>query len=246
MAADASDRTPTDPKRVKAFANFFKRYMSISSLVVASLPIPVTSFGLIPTFAAQTKLLSVYTSLFCFLALGFIFYSRHQLARLMFPEFFDREGTSDYASSELSESEQKELERRARKRNYKKMWRTFVVFLPLVFIAASLVAVFQYNDVLQLNVQEIAYRHKLVEYNVDGSVVPLKDAFKMILENTDLNDIKYSSRLMILYIAIFLMAEAAFIMMAIKEYLQDLVGLTEMSLILGYDVTSELTTPKDG
>ena len=36
---------------------------------------------------------------------------------------------------------------------------------------------------------------------------------------------------MILYVGIFLTAEAAFILMAIKEYLQDLVGLTDVDLI---------------
>src|SRR5260370_33121410 len=34
----------------------------------------------------MTSLLSTYTSLFCFLLLAFIFYSRHQLARVMFAE----------------------------------------------------------------------------------------------------------------------------------------------------------------
>jgi hypothetical protein len=80
-----TERTePISPRRVISFAKFFKNYMSISTIVTAALPIPVTSFGLIPTFHAQTKLLSVYTSLFCFLILGFIFYIRHELARIMF------------------------------------------------------------------------------------------------------------------------------------------------------------------
>jgi hypothetical protein len=38
---------------------------------------------------------------------------------------------------------------------------------------------------------------------------------------------------MLFYIAIFTCAEAAFILMAIKEYLQDLVGLSELELIRG-------------
>lgn len=240
----AREQTPADPKRVRAFATFFKRYMSISSLVVASLPIPVTSFGLIPTFSAQTKLLSVYTSLFCFLALGFIFYSRHQLARIMFPEYFGREEAEpskiySYAvGGATSEEELKELRlkeerlrkheewRASRRRLIGNTWRTFIVLLPIIFIAASLVSIFQYNDVLILNVKEITQ-------SAANSTTDRITDFKYILEHTDLNDIKYSSRLMILYIAIFLMAEAAFIMMAIKEYLQDLVGLTEMDLIRG-------------
>jgi len=78
------DIEPLEPRRVQTFAHFFKRYMTVSSVVTAALPIPVTAARLIPTFKAQIAILSTYTSLFCFLALGFIFYSRHQLARWMF------------------------------------------------------------------------------------------------------------------------------------------------------------------
>ena len=80
----AKNQAP-EPSRVRQFLTFFKNYMSLSSLVVAALPIPVTMLGFIPTYAAQTKLLSVYTSLFCFLLLGFVFYSRRSLANHFFP-----------------------------------------------------------------------------------------------------------------------------------------------------------------
>jgi len=76
---------PTE-QGIAAFARFFKNYMGVSALVVAALPIPVTKAGLIPTYSAMTSLLSTYTSLFCFLLLGFIFYSRHGLDRAMFSE----------------------------------------------------------------------------------------------------------------------------------------------------------------
>lgn len=196
---DLREVPPVDPARVRAFAVFFKRYMSVSTLVVASLPIPVTSLGFIPTFSAQTKSLSVYSTLFCFLTLGFIFYSRHQLARIMFPEYFESRSS------------------------VKRMWRTIVSLLPLFFIASSIVLVFQYHDVLNLSVS------KIIGQNGYSETIETK----RILAETSLSRIWYSSRLMILYIGIFLTAEAAFIMMAIKEYLQDLIGLTELGLING-------------
>ena len=209
-------------------------------MIVASLPIPATSLHLIPTFAAQTKLLSLYSSLFCFLTLGFIFYSRHQLARLMFPHYFEPiEGPApeyygDMSPDERAHIEEKERRRRIAQRRRQMIrngWRRFVVALPLIFIAASLVLVFQYNDVLNLSVQG------LVNFRVVSTPTGPSTDFKYILEHAELNEIVYSSRLMVLYIAIFLTAEAAFIMMAIKEYLQDLVGLSEMDLILGYRTT---------
>ena len=88
MNKTKDNQFPEDPKRIRTFALFFKRYMSISALVVAALPIPVTSLNLIPTFGIHTKPLSVYTSLFCFLMLAYIFYRRHRLARLMFHEYY--------------------------------------------------------------------------------------------------------------------------------------------------------------
>ena|SRR5258708_29098104 len=82
--ADPSLLGPTQAQRVKTFAAFFKSYMSVWTIVVAALPIPVAAFKLIPTFEAQRSYLSVYTSLFCFLALGFIFFQRHRLGYYMF------------------------------------------------------------------------------------------------------------------------------------------------------------------
>ena len=184
---------PIDPKRVKAFAVFFKRYMSVSTLVVASLPIPVTALGAIPTFKAHTKLLSVYTPLFCFLTLGFIFYSRHKLARVMFPEYF---------------SHDRKIDRLTR------LGRSIIRLSPLLLIISSLVAALSY--------------HSLLNFVIGGAI-----GFDNVLNVAEPQHIRYSSILMLLYLSIFVTAEGAFILMAIKEYLQDLVGLTEMNLIQG-------------
>gem|GEM_PF-1447596 len=213
---NTTERTePISPKRVISFAKFFKNYMSVSTIVTAALPIPITAFNLIPTFHVQTKLLSVYTSLFCFLILGFIFYIRHELARIMFPDF---------------------SQKAKRRPQLNKLWRLFISFLPLLLIASSIIAAFQYNDVLNLNVNAI------IENGVLSDQMP---TFTEVLERAQPTDLKYGSRLMVLYLAIFVLAEAAFVLMAIKEYLQDLIGLEEMDLILlrsRPEVASDQTT----
>src|SRR5271169_2196975 len=84
LASVPSRAEPQEPARFTAFAQFFKAYMGTASIVTASLPIPVAAFHLIPTYAAQEKFLSTYTSLFCFLMLGYLFYIRHALGRAMF------------------------------------------------------------------------------------------------------------------------------------------------------------------
>ena len=73
-----------EPLRIEGFAQFFKRYISVSSVVTASLPIPIAAAKLIPVYDCQQKFLGTYTSLFCFLLLAFVFYSRHNVARWMF------------------------------------------------------------------------------------------------------------------------------------------------------------------
>lgn len=230
----SAESEPTDPKRVRAFAEFFKRYMSISTLVIAALPIPVTSLNLIPTFTAQTKILSVYTSLFCFLILGLIFYLRHQLARILFHEFFSNE---DYWVTPLDRADPNVRWRR----NVRKFLKASLIgLIPLLLIAASVFSAFQYNDNLVGNVSKIkqsiwdrAGIEQRLATEADVKAVKERTTFDAILKNTELDQIPRGSLLMLLYILIFITAEAAFVLMAIKEYLQDLVKLTEVDLIQG-------------
>jgi hypothetical protein len=52
-----------------------------------------------------------------------------------------------------------------------------------------------------------------------------------VLKSADLARIPYGGWLAVLYVAIFVSAEAAFILMALKEYLQDILGITDQQLI---------------
>lgn len=53
-----------------------------------------------------------------------------------------------------------------------------------------------------------------------------------------MDDIPLFTRLNILYIGIFLSAEIAFILMALKEYAKEAIGLTEWDLMLGLGPTA--------
>jgi hypothetical protein len=44
----ARHRANIKPVRFESFAHFFKSYMSVSSVIVAALPIPVAAWKLIP------------------------------------------------------------------------------------------------------------------------------------------------------------------------------------------------------
>lgn len=177
--------------RIKQFAQFFQGYMSVASIVAASLPLPLAAFHVIPTYAAQTKHFSVYTSLFCFLLLAFIFYSRHSFARWMFRDV----------------------------RNVQ------VRLLPLLLIFVSLGSAFGYHAALTASVQEVEQAW------IAGGVPDYSTS--VILEKTDTLHIPHSTALFVLYLLIFLSAEAAFIVMALREYLQDVMGLDDLKLISG-------------
>ena len=75
---------PGKSMRIAVFANFFKGYMSVSTIVAASIPIPIATWKLIPIYSQQRGFLTVYASLFCFLLLAFVFSIRHRLAVPMF------------------------------------------------------------------------------------------------------------------------------------------------------------------
>lgn len=261
------EKLPSSPERLRAFVLFFKSYMSLSSLLTAALPIPVAAFQLIPTYQAQTKILSVYTPLFCFLILGFIFYSRHILARLMFPEFFGKA----YAKAHMIKFGP----------FMTSAIRSIIRIMPLCLIVLSIIFAFTYHFLLdesindrrrslraELGISDLMIVRRRAESELNAKIdvqkrlnIPISEEDKMSNESeskkiesmkireeelekiysdriksdevlkTDRGLITYANTLMVLYIATFLTAEACFILMAIKEYLQDLMRLTEMDLI---------------
>jgi hypothetical protein len=209
-----ANKLPTRPQRVEAFANFFKRYMSVSTVVAAALPIPVTALHLIPTLPFQTQELSVYTPLFCFLTLAFIFYSRHVLARSMFAAYFvlSRKNREQEArlgrtlTTEEEDEEEKKEQLWSQRMAKARAKETLVGGLPLLLIVFSLVCVLVYRYVL--------YQATIFS-RPTANDVPGGDQMK----------------LMVFYLGIFIFAEAAFVLMAIKEYLQDYLNLEDVALI---------------
>jgi len=202
------------PTRIIEFANFFKRYMSISSLIVAALPVPVTALGLIPVYSAQKGFLGTYTSLFCFLTLGFVFFIRHALARWLFPDLLT--GILTDKMSVIRPSSLR-IMYRVLGRGVR---RLFVAVLPLLLIVASFVFVFKY--------------HEYLGYSLGDT--PNSD---QILRQTPFNTIPDGDVLMLLYLGVFIAAEGAFILMAIQEYIQDLLGITDISLMTHFRAASK-------
>lgn len=180
-----------DARRVRGFARYFKDYMGVWSIVVAALPVPVTAIRLIPMYKQYRGPLSVYTPLFCFLLLGFVFFVRHQLAPLMFRRRGGKIGVGQFS------------------------------LVPLLLILVSFVCIVFYHLELQQSVASL-------QQSASG-VGSAKDTAQ-VLDGTDLRDIPLGSVLISLYLAFFLSAEGAFVLMATKEYLQDEIGISDRDL----------------
>jgi len=236
------NRSPTapEPKRVQQFAHFFKRYMSVSSVVAAALPIPVTATGLIPIFDSQAKYLSTYTSMLCFLSLGFFFYSRHSLADRMFPDLIGMRRRA--ASHYRFEGRVKPnlvvliLERVAKVVSsiLSTISSAFVPFLPLLLILSTLTFVYLYHHQLGDSIY-ILRGHKIYGTTTD-----------QILATAPIDLIPGGLYLSMYYIGIFLSAESAFIVMALKEYVQDLVGLSDTAILTGEGLPSYMAEGSQG
>jgi len=188
MADERDQNAQPARTRLAAFANFFKGYMSVSTVVAAAIPIPVASWKLIPIYAQQRGFLTVYASLFCFLLLAFVFSIRHRLARPMF--FRGRMGG-------------------------------LIAALPAVCIFLTLACIVTYHALIQ---QSIAELRGLGFATVD---------MQQLLDQIDATQIPYAVELAGCYLGIFIFAELAFVLMAIREYLQDLLHLDEVSLLRG-------------
>jgi hypothetical protein len=275
MTRDSINSAPTEATRAKHFAAFFKTYMSISTVVVASLPIPVASLHLVKTYSAQTKLFSVYTSLFCFLILGFIFFSRHALGRVL---FVNETGGKRFVSSLplllifgsivmmflyqslLSDSLTVAKARGQAIAEGGEMSSAYLydlehadsedaeLALSSGFLSDRDIFVSSEPSTLDALAVAVATRHKMHQWDTATGqaaqdfyshhiptvayVGNLNSAAPDPL-NVSLEAIPWGIRLTAYYLGIFAFAEAAFVLMALKEYLLDLLHLSDISLITG-------------
>jgi hypothetical protein len=186
---------PGKSMRIAVFANFFKGYMSVSTIVAASIPIPIATWKLIPIYSQQRGFLTVYASLFCFLLLAFVFSIRHRLAVPMFS---------------------------------KGKMGSFIAALPFLFIVLTLACIMSYHAVLQQSIEQLRG-------------LGLRFTTADLLDKVDATEIPYAVPLAACYLGIFLFAESAFVLMAIREYLQDLLQLDEIALLHG---TADISQPR--
>jgi hypothetical protein len=108
----------------------------------------------------------------------------------------------------------------------------FVPILPFLLIVAAFYCSLAYHETLSEAVSEIRRPSSAGTPVTAGTV-------DSVLKETPFNEIPFRARLALYYMGIFITAESAFILMAIKEYLQDLVGLTDFLILTGHPLRRE-------
>jgi hypothetical protein len=177
----SSRATPT-------FTSPLKHYTGIWCLLVATLPIVVTQFGLIPVYESQRTLLPAYASFFCLLALAFVFSQRHRMARAMFaPRLLWAEDTGAPAKARTRLSINAGL---------------------ATMILGALVCTAVYLWAFEIGRTSPTFPR-----------LPPSSANAVLLALS--------------FITMFLLASAAFAIVAVREHIQHVLGLTDAEVITG-------------
>jgi hypothetical protein len=219
----------------------------------------VLLFHLLPAFQVQATFLVFYGPLVCFLALAYLFYIRDSLARAMFADLLDTSPKFDPYYGDPPSAALGRALRRVRS----VVLALLPVALILVSSYCAVEYIGQVNrsveGALEQKLREPTWRGDWAESGalrrdtlgaaqgrlrrksavtprLDDTmrVLPSADSLRQYVFNTaGVDDIPFFSRLSVLYIGMFLSAEIAFVLMALKEYAKEAMGLTERDLMLG-------------
>jgi hypothetical protein len=220
----------------RSYSSLIWKGMGFGALVLAFLPIPVATLGLLPAYRAQARFLAFYAPVVCFLTLAYLFYVRDTLARVTFAGILDPLPPVDpYYKGTMQE------------RLYRLLVHLrggFIMALPALLLIASVGCTFRYTHRLNESVAlagEIAALPDTVGESLgyisgtaEGAVGDQAAAARArILETAAIDDIPLFGELTALYIGIFVTALAALIIMWLKEYAKEAIGLSEEDLLLG-------------
>jgi hypothetical protein len=244
---------PGRPAARRAAINYsplMQRVLGACALALAIMPAPIAAWGLLPVYHWQARFLVFYGPVIGLLMLAYLVYVRDLLARLMFAHLLRPLPPPDpyYVES---------IRDRA-VRNFYRLRTLVVASLPAVLLAASVFCVTRYlsrfNASVQVaqKVQSSARQSEVLGYapevrsrggestsalHADSTqVVPpeaTSEGRDAVLASTVIGDIPYFGELTVLYLGIFVCALAGVIVMALREYAKEALGISEKELVLG-------------
>jgi len=223
---------------------------------LAVLPIPVTWFGLLPAYRMLGLFLLFYAPVVCLLLLGYVFYLRDSIARTLFADILSPIGDADpYYGPTAGESLRK-FGRRIRAGVLALLPPVLLATsfycvarytsrlnqsVDLVVAAADSAA----GSTVQDRGEAIPERPRHDrnsgaaegsppaerERRPDGEAPTRAEARARALGRTTIGNIPLFAELSALYIGIFASAMLALVLMGLKEYAKEAIGLTEQELV---------------
>jgi hypothetical protein len=216
----------SQPKDFRSFVKFFKGYMGVMPLVVASFAPIVTLLNAIPTYSLQTKTLSTMTGLLGFLLVAWAFSSRHSLAVRFFYDQ-ERKSSNHYHFLDLRFS----------------LFRS-AFGVPFCLIVLMMSFFFGYSWMLEHSIMVAQVDELRREGLIQADELARGDPAAIMItapENRipprsgilkqENYRIPYGTALVALYVGIFLCAELAFVFMALREYMQSVLKLSDEVVI---------------
>jgi hypothetical protein len=193
--------------RLRKFASFFKGYMGVMPVVTAAFAPLLTMLKAVPVFESQKSMLATYSGLLGFLLLGWVFYARGTLAKLMVSR--PSLGLDAFGRAYISVMQ----------------W-LLTILLPLTLIWLSLTNYLDYLKLLETSIVDA----RLSAHHLYTDIVSRHD----VLEKWGQREpIVQATSLQYHYLGIFLYAELAFVVMALREYAYGVLKISETSILGG-------------
>jgi hypothetical protein len=242
---------PIPGPRSETGVNFSPRLrwgLTVAAGILTLLPIAVARYGLLPVYQGHGAFLTFYAPFVCLLAVAYVIYVRDSLARLMFAHLLDPPPPPDEFEQDPPAVRLQRFMSEAR--------RVALAALPGLLLLGSVACVIGYTTLLSDSVyaaartdaerteapEEVgALSAGATAARTDGEItlrgqLPASNRATLpqrLLEVTPTNEIPYFTELTLLYIGAFLAPLLAVLLMGIREYAKDALGLTERDVVLG-------------
>lgn len=265
--ADHAVRLAASAPAARSYSNTLRPGLFALGLVIALLPIPVTALGLLPAYWVQARFLVFYAPVVCLLTLGYLFYLRESLARLLFIDLLNPypEPNPYYPENPVQWVA----------RNARRLRSLLLTMLPALLLATSVWCFSRYTQRLRESVdlatsmsgvselssvlaaqpgdsaqpaapvpvppsqgysgvqRDTALTAPKAVVHDTASAPHAPPSRQEVLRTTVIDRIPMFASLSALYIGIFVSAMMAVMVMALKEYAIEAMGLSEEALVLG-------------
>jgi hypothetical protein len=195
------DSTVQD-NRMRKFAGFFKSYVGVMPLVVAAVAPLLTLLRAIPVFETERTTLATFSGLLGFLMVAWVFYARSILVPTMMP----------VKAVPVPEDRVAEVVAARKQR--------LADLVPLFLIALSVASYVSYLWLLDSTINS--------RIKSGPNPISVKDVLQRMGTYYAIPNDGY---LQVCYLGIFLFSEAAFVVMALREYAYGVLQISEASVL---------------